>query len=296
MDAPHIRPRRSLLFMPGVNVRAHEKARGLAADGIIFDLEDSVAPEEKASARAQVHATVSTSGFGRREIAVRINCPDSGLWRDDLKALAGLPLDAIVVPKVGGWADIDMVAGEMQAAGFKPETRLWAMIETPRAVLDIASIAACAEDGRSPLSLFILGTNDIARETRARMVKGRWTMLPWISQVVLAARAYGLAVIDSVYNDFRDAGGLRAECEQGRDLGMDGKTLIHPAQIDVANEVFAPPVEEVEAARAICAAFDLPDNAGKGVINLNGRMVERLHLEMAQRTLAIASAIAKAGG
>lgn len=286
-----IRPRRSLLYMPGVNARAHEKARTLPADGLIFDLEDSVAPEEKANARVRIAETLTAGGFGEREIAVRINGLTSPYWQDDIAALAKLPLDAIVAPKITGARDIETLGAAMRKAGLSPRTRLWAMIETPRAVLDIAKIAATAEDASCPLTLFILGTNDIARETHARMVKGRAPMLSWISQCVLAARAYGLSILDSVYNDIKDIEGLRAECEQGRDLGMDGKTVVHPAQIPVANEVFAPPADEVEDARKIAAAFALPENAAKGVINLDGRMVERLHLEMAQRTLAIADAI-----
>lgn len=288
-----IHPRRSLLYMPGNNARAHEKARSLPADGLIFDLEDSVAPEEKANARARICETVRAGGFGSREIAVRINGLGSAFWTDDLKALAGLPLDAIVAPKITGPTDIATLAAAMREAGLPSKTRLWTMIETPRAVLDIASIAATAADESCPLSLFILGTNDIARETHTRMVKGRGPMLAWISQCVLAARAYGLSILDSVYNDIKDIDGLRAECEQGRDLGMDGKTVIHPAQIPVANEIFAPPAAEIEDARKIAAAFALPENATKGVINLDGRMVERLHLEMAQRTLAISDAIEK---
>lgn len=287
------RPRRSLLYMPGINARAHEKARSLPVDGVIFDLEDSVAPEEKANARAQISETVTAGGFGSSELAVRINGLDSPFWRDDLKAIAGLPLGAIVVPKISDAADIAKLAAAMRASGCSPDTQLWAMIETPRAVLDIAAIAGCASDPACPLSLFILGTNDIARETHARMVKGRAPMLSWISQCVLAARAYGLSILDSVYNDIKDIDGLRAECEQGRDLGMDGKSLIHPAQIPVANEVFAPPPAEIEEARKIVAAFDLPENAAKGVISLDGRMVERLHLEMAQRTLSIVASIAE---
>lgn len=284
-------PRRSLLYMPGVNARAHEKARGLPADGLIFDLEDSVAPGEKANARARIAETVRAGGFGNREIAVRINGLESPFWRDDLAAIAALPLDAIVAPKVASPQDIATLGAAMREAGLTPQTQLWAMIETPRAVLHVADIAQAGAQPGSPLALFILGTNDIARETRARMVRGRAPMLSWISQCVLAARAYGLSILDSVYNDIKDLEGLRAECEQGRDLGMDGKTLIHPAQIDIANEVFAPPADEVEDARRIVAAFALPENANRGVINLDGRMVERLHLEMAQRTLAIMAAI-----
>ena len=289
-----IRPRRSLLYMPGINARAHEKARTLPADGLIFDLEDSVAPEEKQNARARINDTVKAAGFGAREIAVRINGLDSPFWRDDLASLAKLPLDAIVLPKVSVATDIAKVSAAMREAGVASSTRLWVMIETPRAVIDIASIAACAADGSSPLSLFILGTNDIARETHAKMIKGRAPMLSWISQCVLAARAYGLSILDSVYNDIRDIDGFRAECEQGRDLGMDGKTVIHPAQIGPANEIFAPPAQEIEDSQKIVAAFELPETAAKGVINLEGRMVERLHLEMARRILSISAAISSA--
>ncbi len=289
-----IRPRRSLLYMPGTNARAHEKARTLPADGLIFDLEDSVAPEEKQNARDRISETVKGGGFGAREIAARINGLESTFWRDDLAGLAALPLDALVLPKVSGAKDIAIVSAAMRETGFTARTRLWVMIETPRAVLDIAAIAACADDKTSPLSLFILGTNDIARETHARMVKGRAPMLSWISQCVLAARAYGLSILDSVYNDIKDIEGFRAECEQGRDLGMDGKTLIHPGQIAPANEIFAPPAHEIEDAQKIVAAFELPENAAKGVINLGGRMVERLHLEMARRILSVAAAISSA--
>lgn len=285
------RPRRSLLYMPGVNARAHEKARSLPADGVILDLEDSVAPGEKANARAQIRHTIEAGGFGNREIAVRINGLESAFWKDDIASLAGLRLDAIVAPKVASPADIATLGAAMAQAGLPERTKLWAMIETPRAVLHVAGIAACAEQSGNRLALFILGANDIARETRARMLKGRAPMLSWISQCVLAARAYGLSILDSVYNDIKDLDGLRAECEQGRDLGMDGKTVIHPAQIAIANEVFAPPPEEIEEARRIVAAYQLPENADKGVINLDGRMVERLHLEMAERTLAILAAI-----
>ncbi len=290
------RPRRSLLYMPGINARAHEKARTLPADGLIFDLEDSVAPEEKANARLQIAATIRAGGFGPREIAIRINGPASPFWRDDLTAIADLAPDAVVVPKMTGAGEIADISHAMTAAGLPPRTRLWAMIETPRAVLDIASIAACAAQADSRLSLFILGTNDIARETHARMVNGRAPMLSWISQCVLAARAYGLSILDSVYNDIRDIDGFRLECAQGRDLGMDGKTLIHPAQIAAANEIFAPPDSEVVEAGKVVAAFNLPENASKGVISLEGRMVERLHLTMARRTLAIADAISRQSG
>ncbi|MBM3609123.1 MAG: CoA ester lyase [Alphaproteobacteria bacterium] len=285
-----IHPRRSLLFAPGVNARAIEKARSLSADGIIFDLEDSVAPEMKGQARAAIGAALAQGGYGRRELAVRLNAIDTPYWRDDIAFAARSGVRAIVVPKISGAEDIVAIARAMKAHGAPASLQLWAMIESARGLLNVAQIAAQAAPV-TPLSLFILGANDIARETRARMVKGRAPMLSWISQCVLAARAHGLAILDSVYNDIADGDGFRAECEQGRDLGMDGKTVIHPGQIGAANAVFAPPADEIAQARAIAAAFALPENAGKGVIALEGRMVERLHLEMAQRTLAMAHAI-----
>lgn len=285
-----IRPRRSLLFVPGVNARAMEKARTLAADGVIFDLEDSVAPQSKPDARAAIGAALNQGGYGRREIAIRLNALDTPCWADDIAFAARSGADAIVVPKISGPEDIASIVQAMKQHGAPPALQLWAMIESAKGLLHVGEIAAQAAPV-TPLSLFILGTNDIARETRARIVKGRAPMLGWISNCVLAARAHGLAILDSVYNDIADAEGFRAECEQGRDLGMDGKTVIHPGQIAPANETFAPPPDEIAQARAIAAAFALPENAGKGVISLEGRMVERLHLEMAQRTLAMAAAI-----
>lgn len=285
-----IRPRRSLLFVPGVNARAIDKARALPADGVIFDLEDSVAPQSKPDARAAIGAALKQGGYGRRERAIRLNALDTRYWADDIAFAARSGADAIVVPKVSSPQDIAAIAGAMKQHGAPPALQLWAMIESAKGLLHAGEIAAQAAPV-TPLKLFILGTNDIARETRARMVKGRAPMLGWISNCVLAARAHGLAILDSVYNDIADAEGFRTECEQGRDLGMDGKTVIHPGQIGPANETFAPPPDEIAQARAIAAAFALPENAGKGVIALDGRMVERLHLEMAQRTLVMAEAI-----
>lgn len=284
------RPRRSLLFVPGVNARAIEKARTLPADGVIFDLEDSVAPQAKPQARQAIGAALAAGGYGERELAVRLNALDSPFWSEDMAFAASSGAHAIVVPKINSSADIDTIEDAMRASGAPAGMQLWVMIESARALLAIADIAARAAPA-SPLTLFILGTNDIARETRARMMPGRAPMLSWISQCVLAARAHDLAILDSVYNAIGDEVGFRAECEQGRDLGMDGKTLIHPGQIATANTVFAPSADEIAQAQEIATAFERPENAGKGVISLEGRMVERLHLEMAQRTLAMAAAI-----
>jgi citrate lyase subunit beta / citryl-CoA lyase len=285
-----IRPRRSALYMPGSNARAIEKARSLPADVIILDLEDSVAPDQKAAARAQVCAAVSAGGFGPREVVIRTNALESEWGKDDLAAVLSVTADAILLPKVSTPGDIMLAARDLAAA--QSPTQIWAMIETPAGLLNVDAIARTAADPASRLAVFVLGTNDIAKETRARMIPGRAPMLPWLSRCVLAARAYGLDVLDGVFNQLTDPEGLRAECEQGRDLGMDGKTLIHPNQIALANEIFAPPPAEVAWARQILSAFEQPENADKGAIALDGKMVERLHAEMARRTLAIAQALA----
>jgi citrate lyase subunit beta/citryl-CoA lyase len=284
-----IRPRRSVLYMPGSNERALEKAKTLAADALILDLEDAVSPEMKAEARSRVASTVKSGGYGERELVIRINDLDTEWGHDDLDAAIDAAPDAILVPKPNRAADLDAVARKIETAG--KEIPLWAMIETPLALLNIQEIAGCAAHSHAPLTAFILGTNDLAKETRARFVPDRAPMLPWLVTSILAARAYGLDVIDGVYNDFRNAEGFLAECAQGRDLGMDGKTLIHPTQIEPANEAFAPSHGEVEDARKIIAAFELPENKGKGAISLDGRMVELLHAEMARRTVALANAI-----
>lgn len=281
-----IRPRRSVLYMPGANARALEKARALPADTLILDLEDAVAPDAKTDARERVAEAVKSRGFGHREVVIRVNSIATPWGRADMEAAVAARPDAILIPKVSCAGDIVSAAGFLAdgAAG----TRLWAMMETPAAILNAREIAAAGHR----LSCLVLGTNDLLKETRARSDAGRFAAIPWLATCVLAARANGLDVLDGVYNDFRDETGFRAECEQGRSLGMDGKTLIHPRQIAPCNDVFSPSPEEIETARAVIAAFERPEHAGAGVITLDGRMVERLHLEMARRTLAIADAIA----
>ena len=278
----NLRPRRTLLFMPGSNARALEKAKTLAADGFIFDLEDAVAPDAKAFARQQIAAAVGSRGYGRREILVRINGLDTSLWMDDLATVVAAGPDGVVVPKVESAGQLKQVAGRL---GGLP---IWAMIETPTGILHAAVIAAEARGAGVPLAGFIIGPNDIARETRMRMVKGRGPMLPALSLCVFAARASGIDILDGVYNDFSDNEGFVQECAQARDLGFDGKTLIHPSQIEACNAAFTPPAEEIARARDIIAAFERPENAGKGAIQIGGQMVERLHMEMARRTVAIA--------
>jgi citrate lyase subunit beta / citryl-CoA lyase len=286
------RPRRSVLYMPGSNPRAIAKARDLAADSIVLDLEDSVAPEAKVMAREQVAAAVRERGFGRREVIIRINGVESPWGRDDLAAAAAAGPDAILLPKIDGPGSVMQVARQLREAGAPDQIRLWAMMETPMAILHAGSIAAVAADPGSRLEVLVMGLNDLAKETRARFVAGRSSMTAWLAMCVAAARAHGVDIIDGVYNDIADLSGFEAECIQGRDMGLDGKTLIHPGQIALANVVFAPTAAEIDGAQAVIGAFNLPENAGKGAIQLNGKMVERLHAEIARRTLSIAQGIA----
>jgi len=288
-----IRPRRSVLYMPGANDRALEKARSLPADALILDLEDSVAPDAKLAARDKVIAAVKSGGYGAREIVIRVNALDTPWGADDLKAAASVKADAILVPKVSRPGDMVSAAKLLKAHAAPAETRLWAMMETPLAILNARDIASVAADADQRFSCLVLGTNDLLKESRARALGDRFAIVPWLAMSVLAARSYGLDVIDGVYNDFKDEAGFRAECEQGRTLGMDGKTLIHPSQIEPCNQIFSPSDEEVSWSRKVIEAFALPEHRGKGVITVDGRMVERLHLVMAERVVAIWEAIAK---
>src|ERR1700757_4259617 len=288
-----IRPRRSVLYMPASNARAIEKARTLPADAVILDLEDSVAPEGKAAARQQMFEAVTIGSFGAREVIVRINGLDTEWWLDDLNAVAKAKPDAVLVPKVSSPSHLEDVGERLVDISADQKIRVWAMMETPLAMLNARDIAAAAKDVETRLTGFVMGTNDLAKDTRARIVPGRAPMLPWLMSCVAAARAYGLDILDGVYNDLGNAEGFAAECLQARDLGFDGKTLIHPKQIEPCNTAFSPTDEEVAMARKMIAAFELPENRDKGVVQVDGRMVERLHAEMAQRTVAIADAIAK---
>jgi citrate lyase subunit beta/citryl-CoA lyase len=288
-----VRPRRSVLYMPGSNARALEKARELPADGLILDLEDAVAPEAKGQAREAIVKALQKGGFGDREVMVRINGLDTRWWVDDLDAIAAAKPDAVLVPKISDPGQLQDLAARIVDMGTDPRIRVWAMMETPLAMLNVREIAAAALDSETRLSGFVMGTNDLAKDTRARLVPGRQPMLPWLMSCVAAARAYGLDILDGVYNDLGNETGFKEECLQAVDLGFDGKTLIHPKQIAPCNEAFSPTLEEVTNARKMIAAFDLPENENKGVIQIDGRMVERLHAEMARRTVAIADAIAK---
>ena len=289
------RPRRSVLYMPGSNPRALEKARTLAADALILDLEDAVAPEAKEVARASVVAAVKAGGFGRREVIVRVNALDTPWGMADLEAASAAAPDAILIPKPSSAAEIDRASDALRRAGAPDRTRLWAMMETPLAILDARQIAGAARHAGSRLACLVMGTNDLVKETRAELGPDRAAALYWLSASITAARAFGLDILDGVYNNFKDADGYRRECAQGRALGFDGKTLIHPDQIAAANDVFAPPADEIAWAERIIAAFELPENQGRGVVKIDGRMVEIMHAEIARRTVAIAAAIAARG-
>ena len=288
-------PRRSLLFMPGSNSRALEKARVLAADAMILDIEDSVAPDAKGLAREQIAKAIAVGGFGKREVWIRTNALDTPFWADDVKMAAKAKPDAILVPKVSSLDDLRTISGALREANADPSIRLWTMIETAHAVLHAEELAAASRDVEPRLSGFVFGPNDISRETRIRMQPGRAIMLPMIIHCILATRAYGLEILDGPYSDFSNIDGFNQECTQARDLGFDGKTLIHPGQIEACNAIFTPPEEEVARARKIIAAFDLPENASRGAISLDGQMVERLHADMARRTIALADSITAMG-
>ena len=290
-----LRPRRSALYMPGSNKRAIEKARTLPVDAVIMDLEDSIAPDAKADAREQVRDAIKAGGFGSREVAVRINGLDSEHWLADVDMIHDARPDVIVVPKVSQPVTLENLADRLMDLGTDHKIKVWAMVETPLAMLNVREIAAVAHDSETRLSCLIIGTNDLAKEMRGRIVPGRAPVLPLLVNAIVAARAYGLDILDGPFNDLGNAEGFAEECEQARDLGFDGKTLIHPNQIAPCHAAFTPSQAEMAQARAIIAAFDLPENQNKGVIALDGRMVERLHADIARRTVAIADAIAERG-
>lgn len=283
------RPRRSCLYMPGANAKALEKAKTLPADVLLLDLEDSVAPEAKVAAREQVAAAVKGGGYGKREVIIRVNGFATPWGREDIAAAGAAYPDGILAPKVETGAQVQELDRAMTGAGFADEASLWIMIETPRAIFNLPEIVAAAHGTR--LQVLVMGLNDLAKETRMRASSGRAAFHAAMSQTVTAGRMAALTVIDGVYNDIADSAGFEAECQQGLEFGFDGKTLIHPSQIDACNTIFAPTEEEVSRARAVIAAFALPENAGKGVIKVDGRMTELLHLDEAKRVVAVAEAI-----
>lgn len=291
MSSGSHRPRRSCLYMPGANPRALEKAKTLSADSLIFDLEDAVAPEAKADARDTVCAAVKAGGYGAREVVIRINGLDTEWGLEDLKAAVAAGPDAILAPKVIDGGDIDRLDDAMSRAGAPADMGLWVMIEMPKALLNIQDIAEAV--GRTRLTAFVMGTNDLAKELRGiNDAPVRSTFQTALGLTIMAARAYDLLAIDGVFNGIGEDAALEVECVQGRTLGFDGKTLIHPSQLDITNRVFAPADADVSQARDVIAAFADPDNAGKGVLKVNGKMTELLHLEEAKRTVAVAEAIA----
>lgn len=287
------RPLRSVLYMPASNARAMTKARSLDCDAVALDLEDAVAPEAKADARAALVAEAQAGGFGHRRLIARINALSTPWGHDDLNALGAAPIEAVLAPKVDDADDITALSQAMDAAGFAPDVALWVMIETPRAVLALERIAACAATTR--LQGFVLGLNDLAKDSGIAQLPGRAAFVPVLTLAVLAARANGLIILDGVCNAIEDSAVLEAECVQARDSGFDGKTLIHPAQLAVCNRVFAPTDADIADADAIVAAFADPANAGKGALRVNGKMAELLHLAQSQRLLAKAAAIAARG-
>lgn len=287
MTDPKYRPRRSCLYMPASNTRALEKAKSLSADTIIFDLEDAVAPDAKEEARNNACAALQSGEYGDRELVVRVNAMDTPWFAQDLKQACLSQADAVLVPKILNADDIIQITDFMEDRDASLDTQLWAMIEMPEAILKLGEIAALA--GQQRLTTFVMGFNDLAKEMRAdhdRAIFG-----PIMTQTVIAARAYGLNVIDSVYNDFNDPDGLAAECAEAKKLGFDGKSLIHPTQIEIANRIFAPDADEIAAAEKIIKAFADPINAGKGVIVVEGKMTELLHLKQAKQLVATAQAI-----
>ncbi|OQW90932.1 MAG: CoA ester lyase [Beggiatoa sp. IS2] len=283
-----LRPRRSVLYMPGANARALEKARTLAADSLIFDMEDAVAPEAKSQARQQIIAAVTQGGYGQREIIIRVNGLDTPWGRDDLTAIAPLLINGVLLPKISSPQQLVTAVDWLDAQGGR-HLPIWIMTETPACILHLDEIA-----GSHPrLMGMVMGTSDLAKEMRVRHTVDRVGLLTPLSLCVLAARAHGLDIVDGVYLNLEDDTGFRAVCEQGRDMGFDGKTLIHPKQLDIANQVFAPTKEEVEHSRQVMTAWEQAQQEGKGVVVVNGKLVENLHYEEAKRLLALAEVIAK---
>ncbi len=282
-----VRPRRSVLYMPGANTRALEKARSLAADVLIFDLEDAVAPDAKEAARANVVAAAKSKSYGKREIVIRCNGISTAWGKADVAAIATSGADAILVPKVESAGDVAAIVDLLSAAGAPKSMAVWAMMETPRGFLNADQVSGAHER----LQLLVMGTNDLVKDMRARHTPMRLPMVTALGLGMLAARAHGLTILDGVYNDIQDAEGFRAVCQQGVEMGFDGKTLIHPTQIEPCNEVFAPSAAELEMAGKIVAAFKSAQAEGKGVVTVDGRMIENLHVEQAERALALAAAI-----
>lgn len=283
-----LRPRRSALYMPAANQRALEKAKSIATDAIIFDLEDAVSPDSKELARTQAVAAVNSGEYGKRELTIRCNALATPWGHDDVALAATACVSAVVIPKINSVAELDEVSRALDAAGAPKEMMIWAMIETPTAIMDCRAIAA-----HHRVAVLIMGTNDLAKELRAAQVPGRFPLIPSLHLALLAAREADKVILDGVYNDIKNSEGFTNECLQGQNMGFDGKTLIHPDQVAIANETWAPSENDVEHARKVIAAFNQALSEGKGVVQLDGKMIENLHVANAERAIAIADAIAQ---
>jgi len=283
------RPRRSVLYMPSSNAKALEKAKSIPCDAIIFDLEDAVAPDAKPAAREQAVAAATSGEYGHRELTIRCNALSTPWGPDDVAAAGAAKPSAVVIPKIGTSAELDAVAAALDAAGGV-DTMIWAMVETPTAIFDARAIAA-----HPRVAVVVMGTNDLAKEILAPLVPGRANLTPYLATAVLAAREAGKVILDGVYNAIADAAGFAAECRQGVEMGFDGKTLVHPSQVEPANEAWSPTPDEVELSRRVIAAYEEAEAEGRGVITVDGKMIEHLHVANARRVLAIADAIGSMG-
>ena len=292
MSDPDLRPRRSVLYMPAANERALEKAKAIPADALIFDLEDAVAPDAKVEARERACAMFGAGGYGNREITIRANGIGTPWHDDDVAAIAAAGPDGIVVPKVNSVADVRAIEAALERHGAPDRTRIWAMLETPVAMLHAEEICSASER----LAVLVMGTNDLAKELHAQRVPSRLPLLGGLQLCLLAARAADKVILDGVYNDIKDEDGFLAECQVGRQMGMDGKTLIHPSQVGPCNDAFSPEDDEIELAERIIAAFEEAEREGRGVVTVDGRMIENLHVDEARRVLAIRDAIAASAG
>ncbi len=292
MATNDLRPRRSVLYMPAANERALEKAKAIPADALIFDLEDAVAPDAKAEARERACAMFVAGGYGNREITIRANGIGTQWHDDDLAAIAKAGPDGVVVPKVNSAADVHAIEAALERHGAPDRTRIWAMLETPVAMLHAEEICGASER----LNVLVMGTNDLAKELHAQRVPSRQPLMGGLYLALLAARAADKVILDGVFNDIKDEVSFAAECSQGRQMGFDGKTLVHPSQVEPCNLAFSPEADEVELAVRIIAAFEEAEREGRGVVTVDGRMIENLHVDEARRVLAIQEAIAAAEG
>lgn len=281
-----LRPRRSVLYMPAANERALDKAKSIPSDALIFDLEDAVSPDSKPDARRNAVAAATSGEYGQREITIRCNALSTQWGADDVTAAATAGVSAVVIPKVNSVQDVDDVSAALDKAGAPSSLMIWAMIETPTAIFDVRAIAA-----HQRVATLVMGTNDLAKELRAIQIPGRAPLLPHLATALLAAREAGKAILDGVFNDVKDLDAFRDECIQGATMGFDGKTLIHPSQVDIANDVWAPTAEDVDYSQRVIAAFELAIAEGRGVITVDGRMIENLHVDNARRVLAVQKAI-----